>query len=181
MFYARLAALALAATSLAAIGCGGSSKVGSTNASQATASTTSSATSVASTTGTVKAASGTSLGYSQWIAKGDAICARLNAQLTASPVKAIQEFARALPQAAAYERIEYAQLAKLVPPPSKAADWQQFLTDTRLWAEDSAKLGEIAQAHKFSIGMQLVSKSRSLHEQLAKIAKQDGFKTCSIT
>ena len=179
VLHIHLAALALVAVTFAAAGCGGSSKT-----TTATATTASSTTTPDTTTSTsvavVKLASGRPLTRAQWLARGDAICARLNSQLGANTVKSTKEFARALPVAAAYERAELARLVKLVPPPSMATDWQQFLTSTQQWAENSTKLGESAQGGHFTLTAPLVITTRNLHEHLAGIAKRDGFKECSL-
>jgi hypothetical protein len=187
---AHLAALALAAITLAASGCGGSKTAATTAAASSTApsipTTNSAPTTATSTTTTptpvvgVKLASGKPLTRAQWLAKGDAICGRLNAQLAATPVKSIQEFTRVLPQAAAYERAELAQLVKLVPPTSKASEWQTFLVNTQQWAENSTRLGQLAQTSPIKLTNPLVTTTRKLHERLAHLAGHDGFKECSL-
>jgi hypothetical protein len=85
-----------------------------------------------------------------------------------------------LPLAAAYERAELVQLAKLVPPRAEAKDWQAFLTDTRQWAEYSVKMGESAQAGQFNAEMPLFKLTQHTHERLAAIARHAGFKECAL-
>jgi hypothetical protein len=182
VLHAHLAAFALVVSALVMSSCGGSSKSGSQTAGAIVAapgSITSSAT-LSLATVVVKPVAGKPLTHAEWITKGEAICARLNAQLAATPAKSVTEFARALPQAAAYEQSELAQLVKLTPPPSRASDWQQFLTGTREWADDSAKMGASARAGQFNANMPLFQATQKAHEKLAAIAKRDGFKECAL-
>jgi hypothetical protein len=184
---AHLTGAAFAVVVLATTGCGNSSKTSTaTAASATTTATTTSSTPTASTPTTttispVVIATGKPLTHAQWLAKGDAICARLNTQLAANGVKSLNEFARVLPEVAAYEHTELTQLVKLVPPPSQREDWQKFLNETREWAENSAKLGQSAQTTQFTLTEPLVVTTRKLHERLARVAKREGFKECSLT
>lgn len=183
MLHKYLVAFALAATTLAAAGCGGSSKAGSTSASAGTTPTTTTAAPVSTVpvpTVTVKVASGKPLARARWIVKGDAICARFHAELEAVHVKRAAELPRVLPQVAAYERAEVVQLARLVPPASKASDWQQFLNATLQEAEASAKLVEYARLGDAITRTPLAATMISLHNYRTKIAKRDDFKKCSL-
>jgi hypothetical protein len=185
MLHTTLVALALLATTLMAAGCGGSSKAGETSTSAATTPTTTAAgtTAAANTapvpTVTVKIASGKPLTRAQWIAKGDAICARLNRELDAISVKTAAELPRVLPQEAAYERAEVAQLATLVSPASSAKDWQEFLNATLQWAEGSAKLAEYGRFGDAITRTPLAATVIGIHEHVMKIAKRNGFRACS--
>jgi hypothetical protein len=183
MLHTTLAALALLAT-VPMAGCGGSSKSGETSTSAATTPTTTAAgTTAANTvpvlTVTVKVASGRPLSRAQWIARGDAICARLNRELDAISVKVAAELPRVLPQEAAYERAEVAQLATLVPPASSANDWQEFLNATLQWAEGSAKLAEYGRFGDAITRTPLAATVIAVHEHVLRIAKRNGFKACS--
>lgn len=115
----------------------------------------------------------------QLIAKADAVCVQLNAQLAANVVNKANSFAVALPQAAAYEHAESVQLAKLVSPSSMAKDWHSFLAETQRWAQDTAKLGAAARAGHFNPGSPLVTLATKTHSNLVSIAKRAGFKQCS--
>jgi hypothetical protein len=185
----QLAALALAAMTLTTAGCGSSSKNGSTTTvAGAPAASTSSPVTTASTSTqasslppavAVSVANGKPLTRARWIAKGDAICAELNRELQALKVKRAGELPRVLPQAAAYVRTEVVQLAKLVPPASKASDWKRFLSATLQWAEGTAKLAEFAKLGD-SITVSPVAKATiALHGRLVSMAQHDGFKVCS--
>jgi hypothetical protein len=120
------------------------------------------------------------LTHAEWISKGEAICSRLNAELAADSVKSQREFGRALPQAAADERAEAIELAALVPPKIEAAGWQQFLTSTQQWSENSAKLGEAARAGIFNTSLPLFRETEKLHAYLTAIVRHDGFKECAL-
>lgn len=190
MPHTPLAALAFTVIVLAICGCGGASKAGTNNTpTNAVPTTTALASTVQAnakpvTTATVKVASGRPLPRVQWIARGDSICTHLRAQLALLVVRSRQDYARVLPQIAAYGRVALVQLAKLVPPTSKTSDWEQILSATRQWTEDSAKLGEsareYAQSEKPILTTQLGKTIRNSVEHLTGIAKRDGFKECSL-
>jgi hypothetical protein len=177
----RLFALSLVAGGLVLYGCGGSSKGGSTGSTAVTkpAATTSASQPNASPSTSVTVASGAPLTRASWIAEGDSICARLNAQLAVTDVKTARDFARALPQAAAYERAALARLAALVPPASKRRDWQEFLRYTQEGAANTAKLGQSAQGANFVLTGPLVASTQKIRLHAAAVAKRDGFKVCA--
>lgn len=185
MLHTRLAALALTAAILGAIGCGGSSKTVSTTTSVATTPTataangTTAAGTVPTAAATVKVASGKPLTHGQWVARGDVICAHTFTQIDANPVTSASDYARVLPQIALYEQAELAELAKLVPPTSKTNDWQEVLTATRQEAQNTAKLGQSAQSGSFSASSPLAKATEKLEIQVAAISKRNGFKHCS--
>ncbi len=181
----QLAALALAAISLAAAGCGSSkSEATSTAASTTTASAKTTSTSVAeppaTTLPTVKVtvARGKPLTRAQWIAKGDKICGRYQAEIETLSVKKVSELPRVLPQEAAYVRAELGQLVKLVPPAAHAKEWQQLLNATLQWAEGSDML-----ASQPNLGGALLSSPVgraviAVHSNVVQIANHAGFKVC---
>jgi hypothetical protein len=120
------------------------------------------------------------LSLSDLIARGDAICQRLNAEFSAAPpVRGPQDIARISPQRAAMERTVAAELSRLTPPSSITRDWQQIIAYRRMLAEDTIKLGEYAKANNIE-GMRLVFYSSvSLQERLLATGKHDGFTNCS--
>lgn len=187
MLHSQLAAFALAAITLAVSGCGGSSKTVSTSASVATTTaatstpvTTTSTSSPPVRSVTVKVASGAPLTRAQWIAKGDAICTHLNAELETISVNKASELPRVLPQEAAYERNAFAKLVKLVPPTTMANDWRQYLTDLLQAAEDSTKLAS-ENIGESLITSPLARATLAVRARSTQIAKHDGFKECSVT
>jgi predicted AAA+ superfamily ATPase len=124
-------------------------------------------------------ASGKPLTRAQWVIRGDAICARTNAQLTATTAKTLSEFSHKLPEAVAYYQTELAALSKLVPPTSKANDWQEFLTGTLQISQNTAKLAEIAQARQITLHEPELFAVNKIREVITRVAKRDGFKDCS--
>jgi hypothetical protein len=182
----QLATLALAVTTLAISGCGSSSDSESKSNPTNTAATTAPVSNTTVDTSTpvarvppVKVASGKPLTRAQWISAGDKICARLNAQLEATPVKGAKTFAVVIPQVAAYERTEVAELAKLVPPPTARDQWEEILTETLQLAENTAALGKTAQTSQFTFKTALVASTAKIRAELLADTKRIGFKECS--
>jgi hypothetical protein len=177
-------ALALATTMLVGVGCGGSSKTSSSVSSTATTAsqtaTTGQATNAALNSKEITIASGKPLSHAAWIAKGDAICAATNVKLSSTTAKNTHDFARLLPQTAAYERIEAAELSKLVPPTSKADDWKRILAELQKFAEFSEKAGEYARVNNFKAATPVAQAGNNAQRELVAIAKRDGFKICSV-
>src|SRR5215831_13533699 len=122
MLHAQLAAVALGATALAAAGCG-SSKAGSA------ATTAASTTAPVTSTNTAKLATSAPLSRARWIAGGDAICKQTLAKIETLGFYTPAQLARVLPRAVPYYAAEAEELAKLVPPKSKAHDWEQVVND----------------------------------------------------
>jgi hypothetical protein len=180
----QLAALALATAALAAIGCGSSSKSASTSSAASTASTrTVTPTELPRVTlpaASVKIASGKPLTPARWIARGDAICAHLQGELEKTAIKRLADVPQVLPRWAAYERVEVAQLAKLVPPASKASSWQQYLNEGLQWAEGTAKLAESTTAGNAILKSPLANAVARVHDHMQKVAKLYGLKECSL-
>ena len=183
MFKPRLgifALFALLAGALSLASCGSSSKTTVTTGGTQAASTTVSTTAPATLpTVTVHVATGTPLSTAAWHAQAERICARLNSALNAVKVKTVSELEASLPQAAANERTEVAELSKLVPPASKAKDWEQFLTDSLRWAEVSDELAKSAGGPG-TLKTPLAIAARSLHEHFALLIRHDGFRECSF-
>jgi hypothetical protein len=187
MSYQRLAALALAAITLTAAGCG-SSKSETTTTTATTSATappvgtaTSTQTSAppSHTSSKIVVATGKPLTTAQWIAKGDAICGNLGRELQTLKVKVAAELPRVLPQAAAYERDEVAQLEKLVPPRSKVKDWKKFLTESLQWAEGSAEMAESVRFGDSVVNTPIAKATFIAHAHVLSIAGHQGFKVCS--
>lgn len=184
MSHARLAALALASISLLAAGCGKSSK-SSSNASSAasatptTASTTTTTTDASRGTATVKAASGRPLTRAQLIARADAICARTDTKLATILVLTTKEFARVLPQIAAYASSEARELSRLVPPANMAHSWSQLLGDFHLYGEYTNTIDGYARANNLHAASPLIDKADALRQETKLLAGREGFKRCS--
>jgi len=112
------------------------------------------------------------------IAKADPICARTNVKLSSTTVKSNQELARVLPQVAAYERAEAAELSNLVPPASMASDWNQIVIGIRIFSEDTEKAATNLQSGNSATASGLYKAAKKVQDQLAVIAKRNGFKQC---
>lgn len=178
----QLAVIGLAAAALTATGCGGSSKknAASTTASVVTSATTAAQTKPSSTGAEIKISSGKPLSRAAWISKGDTICGRVNVKLSTTSAHTQQDYARLLPQSAAYERQEAVELSKLVPPARMRADWQQVVTDLQKFSELSIRTGEYAAVNKFQSAMPIARAGNKAQEEMVLVAKRDGFKVCSL-
>ncbi len=185
MLSVHIATLVTATAVFIASGCGGSSTTGTTSntstfSKHAAAQTTRSTAATQPKAALIAIPLGTPLTRSEWIKKGEAVCSKLNAQLAANTAKSTSEFARILPQAAAYEHTELVTLAKLIPPASMALDWRQFLTETKEWSENSLKIAQATPPGQFKIDTPLAVATKNIHEHLAAIARRDGFKECAL-
>ncbi|HEV7936503.1 MAG TPA: hypothetical protein VGP18_00580 [Solirubrobacteraceae bacterium] len=194
MSHIRLAALALTAVSLALGGCGGSSKTTASTVA-ATATTTADSTQATSTTAAgasvpaatiVRVASGTPLTRAQLIAKGDAICAHVNAEVdkvdTQPNVPAsveLREVLEGYPKVARYETTETNELSKLVPPAALAHDWGLIVNDFHRYVQYADALASDAEAKNIKAIGPLIQPAEAVHEKLNAIAAHDGFKSCS--
>jgi hypothetical protein len=177
MLHAQLAALALAATALVASGCGESSKTES--ATTAAVTTTAAAITPAPTTTPITVGTGKPLKRMVWIAKGDSICTRANTKLSSTTAKTTQDFARLLPQAAAYERAEATELSKLVPPADMANDWAQIVAGIQKFSEFSDKAAEYARVDNVNEAAPVFSAMNKIQQEFTTLAKRDGFKECA--
>jgi hypothetical protein len=175
MLHSQLAALALAAAALAASGCGSSkAKQATTTAASTTASTTTPATG----TGSVTFATGKPLSHARWIAAGDAICERTQNKIETLAYHSTAQLVSHLPQAALYYLAEAEALAKLVPPPSKAHDWEQIVNDTLHFSEyANAAIPYIREHGKLSPAT--IQTTAKIQRSMKSIGGRDGFKWCS--
>jgi hypothetical protein len=176
VLYITLVAFTLALSALAIAGCGGGSKTTSTAASTATTTPTSS---IASSGTTVTLAAGKPLSTAQWIAAGDAICAHANLKLSSVKIRTAQDFARLLPQAAAYDRAEISELRKLVPPTADRADWQQIIADLEKFTEYTDDVAQEMRFDNVPEARQALAAGSATRAALAAIAKRDGFIECA--
>ncbi len=180
----QLAALVLAATALTAAGCGSSSKSqSSTTATNTTAASTAAATTTApsptTTTTSVTIASGKPLSHAVWIAKGDAICAQMIARLGTLQIKTREDYARVLPQGAAFERAAVASMSKLVPPASKTNDWRNIVTAVQFFAENTIRTIPYFISNDAAAGHPLLVAGYKDRLKMDTIAKRDGLKDCA--
>jgi ABC-type Fe3+-hydroxamate transport system substrate-binding protein len=192
MSHTQLAALALAAASLALCGCGGSSKTTVSTAASSAAATTATTTTIASTSlpaaTTVKVAVGAPLTRAQLLAKGDAICARINVQVdkvttqaSSSPNVSRQEFYEGIPKVARDYATEANELSKLVPPASLAHNWETILSDLHRYVQYEDLAAHEAEVKDAKAIVALIAPAEAIHAKLDAIAKRDGFRYCSVT
>jgi hypothetical protein len=156
----RLAALALATTTLAICGCGGSS--GSSNASGSSGSSK-------------------TLTRAELITKANAICARVNTKRASTHYRTLPEVARSAPRLASYEQAAAAELGKLVPPAEMSNDWQQIVANARALAGYTLQIGEYAKAKNVAAAQPLLTSIRASNHQLVATARAVGLTECSRT
>jgi hypothetical protein len=187
VLHAQLAALVLATSVFAASGCGETSKANSAASTpQTSAPTTAAQTATQPSTTTtvpiqtVKVATGAPLSTTQWVSKGNAICAHLNAELSAQTIKNVSELVHVLPENAAYERSGANELMKLVPPKSKDGDWTTIVSAMLQISTDSTQIGHKAAEGLFNANSQLVIETTELHHRFDELARRDGLKACAI-
>jgi hypothetical protein len=170
MLHSQLAALALAATTLAASGCGGSSKTGPTGATAASTTTTT----------TTKAASGKPVtpADSILIAKAGAICKRITAQSASLNFRTRQAIARSIPQFASYQQAALAELRKLVPSASLAHEWQQFEASAHALASDTTRIGEYAKTYHFAAARPISTRIAEDKVNMTTLAKHAAITGC---
>jgi hypothetical protein len=157
----RLAVCVLASAALAASGCGSSKSSSNDN-------------SVSGTT-----ASANRLTRSELIAKGDAICARVNQRVFSNPARTTADLVRLTPRLSEYELAAAREMEKLNPPTSLLSDWQQIVAASKTLAEHTGELGEQVAKKNTVAARATLSTDATLQSELFAIAKRDGFKVCS--
>lgn len=169
MSYVRLVTPLLAATMLAATGCGGSSKTTSTVSTAAQPTTTTAAQ-------TQPESSGPPLSSAQLIAKADLICARLNAVRLSTVIKSKQQLLDSFTRLASDEQRAVEEMNKLTPSSSLAGAWSSMIASYRTIAADTATIKQDLTENK-SVGS-LVSTITQLQRQTTATARKAGFKDC---
>lgn len=164
----RWAAAVIVTSMLAVAGCGGSSSPKPTGT-------------AANEGPTQTRAPGHSSGSPSVIVKADAICRRLNNELTAAPPRGVEasQIARSAPHNAALEQRAIVELTRITPPTALAGDWRQMIAYRQTLADDLLKLARYAKAND-AVSMQAlaVSKKRA-HQKLSELATRDGFNDCA--
>jgi hypothetical protein len=142
-------ALTIAAATLLASGCGGSS------------------------------GSSRSLTRAELTAKANAICRRVNARLTSSLLRNPQELARIAPRMVTFEQTALTELTNLNPPASLANDWQQIVAGAETLVEDTARYSEDARTNDLKGVHDLVGSAEKTQRRIGAIATHDGFSDCA--
>jgi hypothetical protein len=154
--------LALLAASLAVGGCGGgssSSRVASSSSSAA------------------------SLSRAQLVARADAICARVNAEVAglrpkvASPL----EFAVVVPRSAVFQQRAVRELSALTPPPAIAVAWRQLVAYRRELADGLVALAGQRKGGDARGGKGVPGPGLLLPRTLVLAAERDGLKGCLVS
>jgi hypothetical protein len=164
------AALALMVGALCLAGCGGTGNTQSTSSSLAD-----STSAIATATAT-----GGSVSKAQLIARADAICDMINAELLSATTRseATAEIVRVTSKHKAIEQAGVEELSQLTPPAALASDWRSMLASRRKLAEELATLITDAKKHD-SVGIQALAKAKQRERaQLLAIATRDGFNNC---
>ncbi len=174
---ARLITLALAATTLAASGCGGSSKTVSTDAS------TSAATAITDTAPTTPSkpivATGKPMTRAELISVAGEVCKRINSRHTSLKLSTQQSIIREIPLFAAYQRASLDELSKLIPPASMKHDWKQFTAAAHTLAIDTTAFGEYAQTnHVEAAFKQILPKIGKDEHHVGALARHDSIVEC---
>jgi hypothetical protein len=150
---------------LAVTGCGGSGTPRKTDPSASTAGT--------QPAGPIQAAANSHL-----IASADAICRRVNGQLTGASRPQPADISHTAPRNAAIELRAVAELSKLTPPASLARDWTQMLAYRRTLAQELVALARDANAGDIA-GMRALGLSKKrVRQKLSQLAARDGFRDC---
>jgi hypothetical protein len=176
----RLVAVVLTVVTLAASGCGGSSKTGSTGASTGAALTSTTATSTAKAA-TTKATSRRPMTRAELtlIARAGAICKRINARHALLKLPTPQAIAREIPLFASYQQAALAELLKLTPPASMAHEWKQFAAVAKTLARDTTRLGDYAKANHVAIaGTRLLPGIDKDERHISALAKRAAITGC---
>ena len=170
-----LAALGLATVALATVGCGGSSKTTSTatNSAAATSPTSGSAT---ATTG---APQGPALTRTVWLAKGNAICRRIETRLASTTVHNTSELEAVMPALATFEQAAVTRLEALTPPASYSGDWQQIVASLKTLAQDTANEAKDAQSGQLRLATSEIIAHKPAELQASSIAARDGLAACA--
>ena len=172
---ASRAALLLAVTVFAIVGCGGSTKSASVSNSSAVTHP-STQTSTPPQTTPVRTAP---LSRAELIAKADEICFGINAKVNSTKLGSLEEAARQMPILAAYKETAVVEMSRLVPPASMEAAWKQIVASARALAHDTAKLGEYARENRSREIPQVFAAAGKTNAQMTTVARRNGFKDCA--
>jgi hypothetical protein len=116
---------------------------------------------------------------SELIARGDAICRRINAQLNA--IRSAKDYARL----GAYEQAAVVEMRRLTPPSSMASDWGQVVSGAQARADATAKIGTYPPEGAFATRKPAVRAAYAAAgtgmQQMVTAARREGFKDCART
>jgi hypothetical protein len=124
-------------------------------------------------------ASSKALARAELVAKADAICGRLHRIHTSMPIKSRQDIGIILPRVASYEQAAIAELEKLTPLESMAADWKQILAADRRLASYTRMYAQSIVSDNIRSARALLSSAVNVQKTMAAMARRDGFKECA--
>lgn len=115
------------------------------------------------------------------VAKANAICDRLNAEMVADkPARqTVPEIARVTPRHIEYETRSVRELERLTPPTATAAQWRLVISARRALAAELVKLERAAKAGNEVAIKALVVSKRRIHAGLAFAAVRAGLTGCA--
>jgi hypothetical protein len=113
------------------------------------------------------------------VARADAICNRAAAQRKSLPnIRTRADYGTVLGRASALQRVAVAELEKLKPPASLAADWKRVVDVDRTLSEYTATFGRDVSASDPRDARALLKAARSLQQSIAATTKRDGLEAC---
>jgi len=172
-----IAALALAVVGFAASGCGSSSKQASSSTADA-----SSAQPASSIQGeSSHSQTGSSKTPESFVAQANAICRSANAKRAAYHVTQYSDYARYLPQVAAIENAETAELAKLDPPSSLAGGWRKMLAYNKLISANTLKFAKASGSSDKKEARAVLAVAQQAEQKAQAIARRGGLTGCTST
>jgi hypothetical protein len=116
---------------------------------------------------------------SEFIARADKICRRINAKRESFKIASKSDLASVVPVLAAYEQAAVAEMRKLTPPASIARGWNQILEGADRLANATAELGEAAKANKIQQTGTLSKEAEKANEQVLVVSKREGIMDCA--
>lgn len=117
----------------------------------------------------------------QLLVKADAICKRVDKQLSGTTIKSEKQLIHYLPRVAGYEQQALVELSKLNPPNRMAEDWKKIVAGAQTIADSTAKLAEAARLKEIKTVHEVLSEIGKVQTATTNVAKRDGFKNCSQT
>lgn len=179
MPYRNLAALALAATTLAAMGCGGSSSSTTAKSSSTAAQTNAVQSALARASGPVRIGHSKPLSRAEFIAEADKVCKRLNHSAHAVQTSTLRSVGTTAARLAQYYRVALNEFARLTPPNELIATWTSIVTEIQAMPHAILTRGQFALANDPHSTVQAESQITKLQLSRLALAKRNGFSDCA--
>jgi hypothetical protein len=122
----------------------------------------------------------TSSSTTSLVARADAICRRLNAELVANLPKSVspQAVASVTPRNAALEQRAVSELARLQPPQSSAQKWREIISYRGMLATALTDLARAAKAGNRASMARLSQYKQRVRRKLLVTGERGGFSSC---